>query len=203
MSGRHVEVARNGHGERWIGIGGVILIHFLLVAFLLSGLTRFAVAPHTPQEIFFSFLPAAQQLKPEKPRKKIAPRRTETPPLSRYPSLPRDIYSVPVPETKGPTFHLFDCGAENYSNLDAEQRSHCSEAFASHLLPDSASGMVKEHALEAGRWSASIASRNTPVAVPCANLRKVITDPVTGKADTAAMVDPVCATRDVLRALGH
>ena len=49
---------------------------------------------------------------------------------------------------------------------------------------------------------ASIASRNAPVAVPCAYL-KVIKNPITGAADTAAMVAPLCATREVLRALGH
>lgn len=201
MHARPANIAADGIAGRLAGFSGVILIHLLLVAFLLSGQTKFAVSPRIAREVFFTFLPAANPRQPEKPQKTTAHHHIATPQLFGHPSLPPEIYLGPLPNINGLGIRLFDCAPRNISNLTAEQREHCGDTLTMHSSPDAIPGTVKEHALEAGRWSASIASRNTPVAVPCTYLRKVIKNPITGEADTAAMVDPLCATREVLRAL--
>ena len=149
------------------------------------------------------FLPAANPRQPEKPQKTTAHHHAATPRFLGHPWLSPEIYSGPLPNINGLGIRLFDCAPENISNLTEEQRGRCDATLAMPSLHDRIPGTVKEHAVEAERWSASIASRNTPVAVPCTYLRKVITDPVTGQADTAAMVDPLCATREVLQASQH
>jgi len=201
MHARLANIAADGVAGRLIGFSGVILIHLLLIAFLLSGLGKFAVSPRGAREVFFTFLPAVNPRQPEKPQEATAHRHAAAPRPYDQTSPSRGIHLAPLPDINAPGIRLFDCAPDRFSRMTEEQRERCGAIMAMPSLPDRIPGTVKEHAVEAGRWSASIASRNTPVAVPCTYLRKVITDPVTGEADTAAMVDPVCATRELLQGL--
>lgn len=185
--------------NRWrlIAIGGVLLIHLLIVAFILSGMPKIIGQRAAPREIFFVFAPKL------KPREKLPPvplthtRPVNVPILRAQPFSPK-ANIAPTPQIKGLGLSLLRCAPENLANLSPEERARCSSSAALGPFPspdDANPAIVKEHAVAAGTWQASIARRNTPTTVPCSTMRAIPEDVTTGRTAKVIMVNPLCALR--------
>jgi len=180
---------------RPVAIGAVLLIHLLIAAVLLSGMPKTAGQRAALREIFFVFAP-----KPN-PREKLPP----VPPTSARPvriSNPRDrIYSPktninPNSQIKGLGLSLLECVPQNLANLSPEERKQCSSSISKEgprAPKDANLASVRERAVYAGTWSASIARRNRPLAVPCASMKEIPEDITIGRTAKVIMVDPLCA----------
>ena len=176
--------------RRLIALGGVLSVHLALLALLLSGMPRIAGVRDAPREIFFSFapLPKPRETSPPAPVPSPAPAAP-----SRTRPVPPEAGIAPNPQARGVDVPLFRCAPQDLADLSPEERDRCAAAFAAPVPRDAIPGTVREHAVDADRWSAAIASRNAPVTMPCSYLKVIHKDVIYGMTDTAVMVDPLCA----------
>ncbi|MBU6298848.1 MAG: hypothetical protein KJS68_11435, partial [Alphaproteobacteria bacterium] len=153
---------------------------------------RETVLPLTP----LSRAPFARTRAVRRPATPQAIARPQTiPPALRLPNA-RDIAGL------GRT--LSDCTPEKLSSLPADERARCpmtlggpaGKGAAPYKRPASQS---RYRAL----WAATLAQRETPVRVPCATVKTLYSAP--GMPDLqrsqAIIVDPICATQELLKAL--
>jgi hypothetical protein len=181
--------------RRLIAIGVVLLVHLLIVALILSGMPKMLGKRADLGEIFFVFAP-----KP-KPFEKLLPA-APTPTRSVHVPIPREqtisprTNIAPSPQINGLSLSLLRCAPENLANLSPEERAQCSSStlVGPPASPnDKAPGIVREYAVDAGTWSASIARRNSPITAPCTSMQAIPEDVTTGRTAKVIMVDPLCA----------
>ena len=175
-----------------IAVGGVLLVHVLLIAIILSGIPKIIGARSNTRELFFVFAPLP------KPREKLLPAAStpsmRAPVFRNRPDLPK-ADTAPSPRINGLWLSITRCAPENLAKLSPEERDRCSSARAG-LSPspgDTAPGILKEHAVDSGTWRAAIARRNSAIRVPCSYMRAIPEDITAGRTAKAIMVDPLCA----------
>jgi len=192
---QHIQ-AMPDDGGRLVAIGGVLLVHLLIATLILFGMPRIIGQRASPQEIFFIFAPKRE------PRENLsAVPLTSSRPLQAPIPIPRVLATsprestAPSPQVKGLGLSLLRCAPENITNLSPEERSQCASSATPRPRAksgDAYPGFVKEHAVDAGTWSASIARRNTPLTAPCSTLRAIPEDVTTGRTAKVIIVDPLC-----------
>jgi hypothetical protein len=186
---QHME-ALPGDKRRIIAIGGVLLIHLLIVALILSGTPRMFGTRADSGEIFFVFapIPTSGEKLPT-----AAPTRPERAPVFRQQTISPGASVAPAPQINGLGQSLLQCAPENLANLSPEELDRCPSASVVPSPGDAIPGTVREHAVNAEAWSAAIARRNTPFKAPCSTLRAIPEDVTTGRTAKVIIVDPLCA----------
>ena len=175
-----------------IAIGGVLLVHILLIAIILSGIPKIIGARSNARELFFVFAPLPrpqEKLPPAAPTPSI-----RAPVFRERPASPK-ADTAPSPQINGLRLSITRCAPENLANLSPEERDRCSSAWTGLSPPpsDAIPGTVREHAVDAGTWKAAIARRNSAVRVPCSYMTEVPEDITAGRTAKVVMVDPLCA----------
>ncbi|HEY4943641.1 MAG TPA: hypothetical protein VII56_19595 [Rhizomicrobium sp.] len=174
----------------------VALLHGLLIGFIAISLPTRSLLLPAQREIFLFFHPAQKPTQPQSRMIAIPPARSISPPLFRYTPPPRASNALSPPMVTGLGLSLFGCAPENLANLTRDQRAHCSGALSIASLQGAIPGAVTIHAVQSARWSAAIAARNAPLAVPCTSLTKTVGRSL-GSAANTVMVDPLCVLHEL------
>lgn len=184
--------------SRLVSIGGVILIHLLLIAFILSGLPKFVSVPRSVHEFVLILIPKPKRTQP-KPRE--MPRRAVTAPrIPRYAPQAGPATAPTTAPTQGLIIPLLRCAPENLEKLPPEDREKCSGLGIAP--PDqNAVAELRSHVRAPAQHTAELAARRTPANVDCTHLETQVIDNIAQ--DNALFVDPVCAARKVWRKLGR
>lgn len=180
--------------RRLFAVGGVLLIHLLIVALILSGIPKIIGKRADLREVFFVFSPVPRPHE-KPPLAPPTPRRPVHVPIFHVPAISPKPIPAPNPKLKGLGLSLLPCAPENLVNLSPEERDQCfsAQAGASPSRSDVIPGTVRERAVDAGTWSASIARRNSPPRLRCSYIRAIPQDVTTGRTTKVIMVDPLCA----------
>ncbi len=177
---------------RWIGIALVAAVHAVAIIFIVTSITTGPLKLPAQREIFFLFHPPPPPHRPPPPRTVfIPPTKPAAPVFRALAPLPPDVPT----DAKGLALSLFGCTPENLANLTPEQRAHCTEAPAMASFGGRIDAPFQEHALEAARWRAAVAERNTPLAVPCITVSKDDSlEPGVGpgRSGNRITIDPLC-----------
>jgi len=187
--------------NRLVSIGGVVVVHLLLIAFILSGLPKFAPVPRSVHEMILVLMPKAKRIEPTPREKILRPPAVLSPRLPRYmPAIEPLTAPATAPTTKALIIPLLRCAPENLEKLAPEERENCSGAG---IAPPDGSTIaeLRSHVREPERHAAELAARKTPATVDCTHLETQVIDNIAQ--DNAVFVDPVCAARKVWRALGR
>ncbi|HEX4861084.1 MAG TPA: hypothetical protein VFV07_07585 [Rhizomicrobium sp.] len=110
-----------------IAVGGVLLVHVLLIAVILSGIPKIIGTRNNARELFFVFAPLP------KPREKLpptAPMPAIGAPIFRNPLALPKAGTAPNPRIDGLRLSITRCAPENLANLSPEERDRCSSAWA-------------------------------------------------------------------------
>jgi hypothetical protein len=185
----HIRALPDNKGKL-TAIGGVLLVHVFLIAIILSGIPKIIGVRESTRELFFVFAP-----KPHERLPPAAPTPSIRAPIFRNRLVLPKAGTAPSPQIDGLRLSTTRCAPETLANLSPEERDRCSSAWTA-LSPspsDAIPGTVREHAVDAGTWRASIARRNSAIRVPCSYTRAIPEDITTGRTAKAIMVDPLCA----------
>jgi hypothetical protein len=178
--------------RRLVALGGVLLIHLLIIALLLSGTPRITGERARPRETFLVFAPAPKDREKIIPAPSMVTRSVHTPIFRNQTIPPNAIIAPPI---NGLGLSLLQCAPENLANLSPEDRAQCGSAGVAPAPGDAHPGTVKEHAVDAATWSASIVRRNSALRVPCTYIRSIPEDVTTGRTAKVLMADALCALR--------
>ncbi|HEX4303004.1 MAG TPA: hypothetical protein VHZ78_09435 [Rhizomicrobium sp.] len=177
---------------RWIGAALVAAVHAVAVVFLVTSITSGPLNLPAPREIFFLFHPPPPPHRPPPPRTVFIPPTQPAAPVFRaIAPLPPDVPT----DAKGLALSLFGCTPENLADLTPEQRMHCSGTPVMTSFGSSFDTPLQEHALQATRWRAAVAERNTPLSVPCITVSKDDlpgSSAGPGRSGNRIMIDPLC-----------
>jgi hypothetical protein len=188
-----------GRDGRIAGIAGVVLVHVLLIAFLLSGLPASFPAARTAREIVLLLIP-----KPKPKSAAPAPREKHPPVVTAVPQRPMP-YRAPVtapplapPAAEGLRIPLLRCSPESLAMLSPEEHAAC-KGFAPP--PADAVAGFRSHVRDPERRAAELAARQTPVRVDCATMKSRVIDNIAQ--DHGVFVDVGCEVRLIRHALGR
>jgi len=185
--------------RRVASIGGVILVHLLLIALILSGLPKFTPLPRSVREIILVLMPKTKRIEP-KPRENAVPRAIIAPPSPRTlryappaaPATPATAKALNIP--------LLRCAPENLQKLSPEERENCNGVGIAP--PDKNTiAELRSHVRQPERRAAELAARRTPATFDCTHLETQVIDNIAQ--DNGIFVDPVCEARKIRRALGR
>jgi hypothetical protein len=176
-----------------MGIGGVVLVHLLLIGLILSGLPKSMTAPRIAREMFLSLMPKPQ---PE-PQKKLLPRDTAIRRTMRAPVYFPQIVSPRAPAATKLSIPLFDCAPENLGNLSPEDQAKC--AVTGITPPDGASVALRSHVRDPARRAEELAARRAPARVSCTRTETQVIQNVVQQ--HSLIVDPLCAAGALLHAM--
>lgn len=184
--------------SRLASIGGVILVHLLLIAFILSGLPKSVSVPRRVHEMILMLMPKPKRIEP-KPREKPVPR-----PVIASPA-PRTLrYGPPAPATapttKALNIPLLRCAPEDLEKLSPEEREGCS-GFGITPPDKNAVAELRSHVRAPAQHTAELAARRTPAKVDCTYLETQVIDNIAQ--DNGVFVDTTCAARKIRHALGR
>ena len=148
--------------SRFASIGGAILVHLLLIAFILSGFPKFVPVPRSVHETILLLTPKTKRAEP-KPQESSLPR-----PAAAF--SPRHNYTTPAtvpetaPETKALSIPFLRCAPENFEKLSPEDREKCA-GFG--ISPPDRNTLVelRSHVREPERHAQELAARRTPANV--------------------------------------
>jgi hypothetical protein len=188
---RHDVASIDGPSRRLMGIGGVVLVHLLLIGFILSGLPKSMSAPRKAREMFLLLMP-----KPE-PQKKLLPRDTATRRTMRAPAYFPQIVSPRAPAATKLSIPLFDCAPENLGNLSPQDQAKC--AGRGITPPDGASVALRSHVRDPARRAEELAGRRAPARVSCTRTETQVIQNVVQQ--HSLIVDPLCAAGALLHAM--
>ena len=183
--------------RRLIGIGGVALVHLLILSVILSGMPKVMPMPRAAREMLIALLP-----KPE-PRKKVLPRHKASLPALRRPARLPDFTSVPAvappsaPATGTLDIPLFTCAPEKFAGLSPEAQARCA-GIGITQQPQTAIVDLRSHVRDPARRAEELVARRTPVRVSCTHAK---TESIQNTIQQHSLiVDPVCAAGVLLRA---
>ena len=184
--------------SRLAGVGAVVFIHVLLIAFILSGMAKYIAVPRIARETIILLMP---KQKPVKPEEQTPPRHTTRPPAFPYPFVPPP--SVPNLSPSAPKALLIPslrCAPENFEKLPAEEQAKCG-SFGLSPPDRNTVAALRSHVRDPARHEAELAARNAPARVDCT---RTITRVIMNIAqDNGVMVDAKCMLGHIRRALGH
>jgi hypothetical protein len=187
------------HADRAVSLGLVLLLHFLILAALLSAKQK--LHEETPRETILRLLPflrsAPPAEAPAEPSPSVAPVRRPVPII---------VPNVVIPATPDATVlapALNGCTLENLDNLPPEQRAKCI-AYQNDVV--GAVRNAKDHAAlnrltqskSADAWAQAIVKRNTPAKVDCASVETPEYGFQANMKTTRLMVDLNCAARHIV-----
>jgi hypothetical protein len=190
---RHDVASIDGPSRRLMGIGGVVLVHLLLIGVILSGLPKSMSAPRMAREMFLSLMP-----KPEpQPQKRALPRDTVIRRTMRAPAYFPQIVSPRAPAVEKLSIPLFVCAPENLGNLSPEDQAKC--AGRGITPPDGASVALRSHVRDPARRAEELAGRRAPARVSCTRTETQVIQNVVQQ--HSLIVDPLCAAGALLHAM--
>jgi hypothetical protein len=186
----------DGRSRRLVGIGGVVLVHLLLIGFIVSGLPKFRSVPGAMREMILVLAPTPQPQ--EKPQPRDATTTSGSHPAIRLPFDSPQAIAPGVPAAKTLRVPLFDCAPEKFNSLSPEEQARCS-GIGSIAPPDEAVVGLRSHVREPARRAAELASRKAPARVDCTRTETKVIQNILQQ--HSIIVDPLCATGALLRAM--
>lgn len=186
----------DGRSRRLVGIGGVVLVHFLLIGFILSGLPKVRSVPGAVREMILILAPKPKPQ--DKPQPRDATTTSGSHPAIRLPVDSPLAIAPGVPAAKTLRVPLFDCAPEKFDSLSPEEQAKCS-GIGSIAPPDAAVVGFRSHVREPARRAAELASRRTPARVDCTHTKTEIIQNIVQQ--HSIIVDPLCATGALLHAV--
>jgi len=184
------------HSRRLAGIGGVALVHLLLLSVILSGLPKIIPTPRAVREMFIALMPKPKPEPRPLPRPAHPPvRRPIWSPDTGYTRLPA-IDSPSAPAKGGLSIPLFSCTPEKFAGLSPEDQAKC--AGTGVMPPQTGIAELRSHVRDPTRRAAELAARRTPVRVDCTHAKTTVIQNITQQ--TSVSVDLLCAGKALLRA---
>jgi hypothetical protein len=187
-----------------VGIGGVLLIHLLLLAALIAGNPKIIRVLPSGREIILTFVrkPVLQQT-PTPPKTTRAPVRTALPlPWWQAPVFPVTPQAEAMPSDRQDLgIALFGCAPENIVNLTREQRSLCNSVPAMEAYAGGLPGTMRVRSKDGAIWAAAVAEKQAPPRIPCVGLQNRPVNGITGKTGLTLMWDVPCVAGLALKAL--